>query len=191
MRSFRRSSFGLALAVLLVGALGCDAGKDGRRAAGGPDTSSSRFAPVGAEKAAEPLPADPSRPEGEPSGPCPADQLDPDRLALEATWETGHVHVTGRVEGGTGRTLVLSLSSGGKFVFDEVFRGKRLASIELASAEVDATSGSYAPTPSEKAAFDRRGAVALATAGGLCLDAALYDRLDLLASRHLPLAPRP
>jgi hypothetical protein len=176
---------------LLVGALGCEAGEEGRRAAAGPDTSSSRSAPVEAKKSAEPLPADSSTAEGEPSGPCPADQLDPDRLALETTWEKGHVHVTGRVDGGAGRTLVLSLSSGGKFVFDEIFRGKRLASIELGSDEVDVTSGSYTPTPSEKAAFDRRGAVSLATASELCLDAALYDRLDLLASRHLPLAPRP
>ena len=179
----------LLFPALVILTAACGGRRESERPTAEADTASSRSVPAETPGSADSSTADSTSNAGEPAGPCATDQLDPERLDLAADWEKGHVHVRGRVSGGTGRTLVLSLTSGGKFVFDEVFRDQRLASIDLASDSVDVRSATYAPTPAEQAAFDRRGAVALASASELCLDIALYDRLDLLASRHIPLGP--
>ncbi len=181
--AFRPAPLRTAVLPALVGlASACGGSGKGDGGVAARDTLTSRPEPA-------PAAADSPGVQDDQVGSCVTDRLDPGRLDLAAAWQGGHLHVAGRVPGGAGKTLVLSLSYRAKFVFDEVFRDKRLAAIDLASDSVDVRSVSYAPTPSEQAAFARRGALALAAAAEPCLDVALYEKLDLLASRHIALPP--
>jgi hypothetical protein len=121
---------------------------------------------------------------------CGSDSVDPGRLDLHAEWRGDHLHVTGEVSGGSGKSLNLSLSQSGKFVYDEVFRGERLATVRLASDRVEVVSVAYAPTDAERTAFARTGAVRLDAARPVCVKATLYDGLNLLAARQLAIEPR-
>jgi hypothetical protein len=183
----RASPAGLLVPTLVILTAACGGRKESGPATAGPDTAASRSVPVEPLATADSSADDSTSRAGAPAGSCATEQLDPERLNLEADWQKGHVHVAGGVSGGTGKTLVLSLTSGGTFIFDEVFRDQRLAAIDLASDSVDVRSVTYRPTPAEQAAFDRRGAVSLAAASDVCLDISLYDKLDLLASRHIRL----
>jgi hypothetical protein len=95
--------------------------------------------------------------------------------------------VHGTVPAGAGKTLNLGLSQHQRFVFDEVFRGERLASVRLRSDSVDLVSVGYAPTESEDAALSRSGAVALDRGAPVCVTASLYDGLTLVAVNQIPL----
>jgi hypothetical protein len=121
---------------------------------------------------------------------CAVERIDPDRLGLTVAWKGEHLQVTGHIREGTGKTLNLVLTRRAKFVYDEVFKGDRLGSFALASDSVEATSVAYTPTPAEQAAFDRRGSLKLDPSERLCLDASLYDKLNLLAVRHIEVPPR-
>ncbi|HEY7462454.1 MAG TPA: hypothetical protein VIC59_11360 [Gemmatimonadota bacterium] len=123
-------------------------------------------------------------------GVCAVERIDPDRLALTVAWKGEHLQVTGHIREGTGKTLNLVLTRRAKFVYDEVFKGDRLGSFTLASDSLEATSVAYTPTPAEQGAFDRRGSLKLDLSERLCLDASLYDKLNLLAIRHIEVPPR-
>lgn len=118
---------------------------------------------------------------------CPPDSLNAERLDLTARLRDGHVRVEGTVREGTGKALNLGLSQRGSFVSDEVFRGERFGVLMLGSDSVDVSSVSYEPSPQERAAFARTGAVTRDPDLPLCLEISLYEKgsLDLLAARYI------
>jgi hypothetical protein len=117
---------------------------------------------------------------------CGIDFENPARLDLKARWEGDHVRVSGTVPGGAGNALSLALSQGTRFVFDQVFKADLMGVLTLDSDQIDVRSIDYSPSASERAAFDRTGALPLNRAAPVCLDVTLYEKgsLDLLAAAH-------
>jgi hypothetical protein len=124
---------------------------------------------------------------------CGIDFENPARLDLEARWEGDHVRVTGIVAGGAGHALSLALSQGTRFVFDQVFKADLMGVLTLDSDQIDVRSIDYSPSASERAAFDRTGALPLNRAAPVCLDVTLYEKrsLDLLAATHFVVEGKP
>ena len=168
-------------AALITLCVGCGAGE--RSDGGGP-------APGDTAVASRPRATPNASVPGDLVAVCAVERIDPDRLVLTVSWSGGHLHVAGLVREGAGKTLNLVLTRRAKFVFDEVFKGERLGSFTLATDSVEATSVAYTPTPAEQAAFDRRESLKLDPSERLCLDVSLYDKLNLLAIRHIEVPPR-